>query len=98
MTQSSPVGNKQPARSTRLSEAERSRIGSFIVMEVMAAAARQEAAGARVIHMEVGQPGTGAPRAAREAAKRAIDQETLGYTLALGAPALRERIAQLYLD
>ncbi|MFP3786925.1 aminotransferase class I/II-fold pyridoxal phosphate-dependent enzyme, partial [Burkholderia sp. SIMBA_024] len=46
--------------------------------------------------LEVGQPGHGAPRTAREAAKRAIEQEQLGYTDALGLPALRQRIAQSY--
>ena len=50
----------------------------------------------KVIHMEVGQPGTPAPRAALEAVKRALDRETLGYTMALGLPALRERIARHY--
>jgi aspartate/methionine/tyrosine aminotransferase len=76
----------------------RSGIASFIVMDVMRAAAAREAAGHKVIHMEVGQPATAAPRAAREAVKRALDTDTLGYTLALGMPALRERIAQLYHD
>jgi aspartate/methionine/tyrosine aminotransferase len=79
-----------------LNAARRSEIASFMVMDVMAAAARLEAQGRRVIHLEVGQPGTGAPRAAREAAKRAIDEEALGYTLALGLPALRERLARHY--
>lgn len=76
----------------------RSAIDAFIVMDVMQAAAEKEATGARVIHMEVGQPGTPAPRAAREAVKRAIDSEPLGYTVALGIPALRERIARHYTD
>lgn len=75
---------------------ERSAIASFIVMDVMRAAAAKEAAGTRVIHMEVGQPGTPAPRAAREAVKRALDSDNLGYTLALGMEPLRERIARLY--
>ena len=75
---------------------ERSAIAPFIVMDVMRAAAAREAAGARVIHMEVGQPGTPAPRAAREAVKRALDADNLGYTLALGMEPLRERIARLY--
>ena len=74
----------------------RSGIDPFIVMDVMQAAAEREAAGAHVIHMEVGQPGTAAPRAAREAAKRALDTEKLGYTVALGRPELRARIARLY--
>jgi aspartate/methionine/tyrosine aminotransferase len=81
-----------------LKAAARSEIASFMVMDVMAAAARLEAQGRRIVHLEVGQPGTGAPRSAREAAKRAIDDEALGYTLALGMPALRERLAQHYKD
>ena len=83
---------------TAMAASQRSGIASFIVMDVMRAAAAREAAGHKVIHMEVGQPATSAPRAAREAVKRALDTETLGYTLALGMPALRERIAQLYRD
>ena len=75
---------------------QRSGIASFIVMDVMRAAAAREAAGHRVIHMEVGQPGTPAPKAAREAVKRALDTDNLGYTLALGMPELRKRIAGLY--
>ena len=76
--------------------AHRSRIDSFIVMDVMRAAAERERAGARIIHMEVGQPATPAPRAARLAAARALETDTLGYTLALGRPELREKIAGLY--
>jgi len=74
----------------------RSRIPSFIVMDVMRAALAAEQAGRSIIHMEVGQPGTPAPRAAREAAMRALQSETLGYTMALGCDPLRERIAALY--
>ena len=76
--------------------AARSEIASFMVMDVMAAAAKREAEGLPVVHLEVGQPATSAPGAAREAAKRAIDTDNLGYTLALGMPALRERIAAHY--
>lgn len=76
--------------------ARRSGIDSFIVMDVMRMAAAEEAAGRSIIHMEVGQPATPAPLAAREAAKRAIDSNNLGYTLALGMTPLRERIAQHY--
>lgn len=74
----------------------RSNIDSFIVMDIMRAAAEREAAGTRIIHMEVGQPGTPAPRAARLAAARALETSNLGYTLALGMPQLREKIAGLY--
>jgi aspartate/methionine/tyrosine aminotransferase len=82
------------ALALRLSE--RSAVPPFIVMDVMEAAAAREAQGHKVIHMEVGQPGTPAPRAALEAVKRALDRENLGYTVALGLPSLRERIARHY--
>src|SRR6185312_2212610 len=75
---------------------QRSAVPPFIVMDVMEAAAAREAQGHKVIHMEVGQPGTSAPRAALDAVKRALDRETLGYTVALGMPALRTRIAGHY--
>ena len=76
----------------------RSDIPAFIVMDVMKAAADREAAGEKVLHMEVGQPSTGAPAAVIEAAKRALDQDVLGYTLALGIDPLRRRVAQHYSD
>jgi aspartate/methionine/tyrosine aminotransferase len=79
-----------------LQPSERSAVPAFIVMDVMEAAAAREAQGDKVIHMEVGQPGTPAPRAAVEAVKRALDRDTLGYTVALGLPALRQRIARHY--
>jgi aspartate/methionine/tyrosine aminotransferase len=65
-------------------------------MDVMRAAAAREAAGERVVHMEVGQPGTSAPSTAIDAVARAMRADTLGYTLALGLPALRRRIALHY--
>lgn len=85
-------------RLTALQASRRSEVPSFIVMDVMQAAAEREAAGRKVIHMEVGQPGTPAPRAALARVSQALERETLGYTLALGMPALRERIARYYAD
>jgi aspartate/methionine/tyrosine aminotransferase len=83
-----------------LKAATRSRISPFIVMDVMRAANARDAAATgpaeRAIHLEVGQPGTPAPRLVREAATRALAQERLGYTEALGVPALRARIARHY--
>ena len=73
----------------------RGQVDPFIVMDVMEAAARAEAAGRHVIHMEVGQPGTPAPLGARQALAQALEQP-LGYTVALGLPALRQGIADLY--
>ncbi len=76
----------------------RSDVAPFIVMDVMEAARREEESGRHIIHMEVGQPGTGAPQKAVEALTEAMDAGSLGYTVALGLPELRQRIAQLYLD
>ena len=76
----------------------RSSVDPFIVMDVMEAARQAEAAGRHIIHMEVGQPGTGAPRAAEQAVRHAMAQDPMGYTVSLGLPALRRRIAQLYAD
>jgi aspartate/methionine/tyrosine aminotransferase len=82
---------------TLLKEAARlARIDSFIVMDMMRAAAAREAAGLDVIHMEVGQPATPAPRVARDAVRAALESDTLGYTMALGIQPLRERIARHY--
>lgn len=78
--------------------ARRSDIASFIVMDVMRAAAALEAQGRSIIHMEVGQPGTSAPDAALSAVRSALDAHTLGYTAALGMDDLRGRIAQSYRD
>ena len=72
-------------------------VDPFIVMDVMEAARRAEDAGRHVIHMEVGQPGTGAPEAARAVLAAQLD-DPLGYTVGLGLPALRARIAQHYMD
>jgi len=69
-----------------------------MVMDVMAAAARIEAAGGHVIHMEVGQPAAPAPKVAIQAAHAALDEARIDYTSALGIPSLRERIARHYRD
>ena len=77
-------------------QSQRSKVDPFIVMDVMEAAARAEAEGRHIIHMEVGQPGTPAPEGARRALAKAMEEGQLGYTVALGLPALRQKIAALY--
>src|SRR3954467_12474275 len=79
-----------------LAPSARSDVPPFIVMDVMAAAARIEAAGGRVIHMEVGQPAASAPATAPDATRAALSGSYLGYTEALGMPSLRQRIARYY--
>jgi aspartate/methionine/tyrosine aminotransferase len=71
-------------------------IPPFIVMDVMRAANEREVAGELVLHMEVGQPSTGAPKGVVDAVKETVGVDKLGYTDALGIPALRFRIAQYY--
>src|SRR5262245_59635244 len=79
-----------------LAPSSRSDVPPFMVMDVMEYAARLEAAGGRVIHMEVGQPAANAPSTAIAAAKAALDIGRVGYTTALGIPSLRNRIAGYY--
>jgi aspartate/methionine/tyrosine aminotransferase len=81
-----------------LTASKRSDVPPFMVMDVIAAAARIEAAGGRVIHMEVGQPAAPAPATAIKAAQLALPEAKLGYTEALGVPSLRVRIARHYRD
>ncbi len=75
----------------------------FHVMDVIAAANAMQAAlpcGAPpVIHMEVGQPGTGAPQGGVLAAQHALTaRRPMGYTEAFGLASLRERIREHYRD
>jgi aspartate/methionine/tyrosine aminotransferase len=79
-----------------LQPSTRSAVPPFMVMDVMAAAARLEAQGRRIIHMEVGQPAVGAPAAAIAAARAALAAGPLGYTETLGIASLRGRIARAY--
>src|SRR4030088_39917 len=81
-----------------LAASARSDVPPFMVMDVMAAAARIEAAGVIVIHMEVGQRDAPAPKAAIAAAHTALTQGRIDYTSALGMPSLRARIARHYHD
>jgi len=75
---------------------KRGAVDPFLVMDVMERARAREEAGHRVIHMEVGQPGTPAPEGARAALSAAMAAGPLGYTVGLGLPALRQRIACHY--
>ena len=77
---------------------KRSQVDPFIVMDIMEAARSAEAEGRRIVHMEVGQPSTGAPHKARTAVEQALKDNPMGYTVALGLPALREGIAHLYME
>jgi len=79
-----------------LQPSTRSGVPPFMVMDVMAAAARLEAQGRTIIHMEVGQPAAGAPASAIAAVRAALGEGPHGYTATLGIAPLRRRIAQAY--
>src|SRR3954462_2751723 len=100
----SGAGADRPTGPTHMLEAAkrlitpsaRSDVPPFMVMDVMAAAARIEAAGGHVIHMEVGQPAAAPPASAIAAARAALASGRLRYTEALGIATLRARIARHY--
>ena len=81
-----------------MKSSQRSRIDPFIVMDIMERAQAVEQKGQSVVHMEVGQPGTSAPKAAKEFLKASLENNPMGYTVALGLPDLRKKIAELYSD
>jgi aspartate/methionine/tyrosine aminotransferase len=77
----------------RLAVASRANVPPFHVMDLLAAAATRQRTHGDLLNLVAGQPSTPAPRPVREAAKRAIDADVLGYTVALGIPELREAIS-----
>ena len=81
-----------------MKKSKRSNVDPFIVMDVMESARKAEANGKHVIHMEVGQPGTPAPKRAKQFISHEISNYDLGYTVTLGLPELRNRISKLYGD
>ena len=76
----------------------RSLIPPFIVMDVMRAANERAASGSDVLHLEVGQPSSPAPKKVIETAQFVLADDKLGYTDALGISLLREKISGHYRD
>ena len=74
----------------------RADVAPFYAMEVLKAANEKAALGDSVLHLEVGEPGRGAPAGAIAAAHAALDQGSIGYTEAFGLRDLRDRIARYY--
>ena len=71
-------------------------VAPFYAMEVLKAANDREVLGDDVLHMEVGEPGGGAPDVVMEAAETALRTSSIGYTEARGIPELRNRISKHY--
>lgn len=68
-------------------------IDEFHAIAISRIAHRLAAEGRPIIHMEFGQPSTGAPQAAIAAAHRILDEDGMGYW---ESPALKARIARHY--
>ena len=74
-----------------------SKIAPFFVMDMLRTANEYQGYPGKVIHLEVGQPSSSAPRAVLEAATRALASERLSYTDCRGIPELRSLIAKHYM-
>ncbi|GAA3215206.1 aminotransferase class I/II-fold pyridoxal phosphate-dependent enzyme [Oerskovia jenensis] len=74
----------------------RSHVPPFAVMEVLAAANARRDAGESVLNLCAGEPATGASDVVRRRAIELLESGDLGYTEALGVPALRQAIAEHY--
>jgi len=77
----------------RLEVARRADVPPFHVMDLLAAAGERQRTHGDLLNLVAGQPSTPAPRPVRAAARRALDQQVLGYTEAIGTPELRAAIA-----
>ena len=78
-------------------ESSRTReMSSFIVMDVLERAQELERKGARIIHLEVGEPDFDTPDCVKEAACKALENGFTHYTHSLGLYELREAICEYY--
>lgn len=71
-------------------------VPGFLALKILADAREMQAKGADVVGMSAGQPAKGAPERVLRYAAEALLKEPMGYTEALGLPALRESIAAYY--
>jgi len=77
--------------------AKRSEMPPFMAMDVMRLAAELDAQGQDIVHLEVGQPSSSAPKPVMDALVESMGQQkSHGYAVALGIPELRQRIAEHY--
>ncbi|MBO42199.1 MAG: 1-aminocyclopropane-1-carboxylate deaminase [Rhodospirillaceae bacterium] len=79
-----------------LKVSERGQMAPFMVMDVLYAANQRASLGNAVYHLEIGQPGTGAPREVIEAIQEPLSLQKLGYTDAFGITPLRDDIVEHY--
>ena len=76
-----------------------SKIPAFLAMQIMDQANQMQAAGGDLVHLEVGQPSSPPPAAVCKALDASLGHiASHGYSVAMGNPALRQRIAAHYQD
>ena len=73
----------------------RSTVEPFHAIAISQLAHRLKQEGRSIIHMEFGQPSTGAPSTAIAAAHQVLDSDAMGYW---ESPALKARIARHYAE
>ena len=78
--------------------ARRAGIPPFYVMDVWLAAAERQRTHGDLVNLSAGQPSVGPPAPVLAAAEQALRSGSLGYTVALGIPELRQAIASSYAD
>ncbi len=78
--------------------ARRGQVPPFLVIEAFKEAKALERAGHDVVHLSLGQPGREVPEAVLKALAEKIQTAPLGYTEPGGLLALRQRIAQHYME
>jgi aspartate/methionine/tyrosine aminotransferase len=79
-----------------LVSAKGKKITPFVVMEILEKAQALERSGARIIHLEIGEPDFDTPEIIKEAALKALSDGKVYYTHSLGILELREAIAKHY--
>ena len=83
----------EPKRSKRLQD-----VNAFHVMSLMAEAKLLDAAGHQVVHMEMGEPDFSTPQPIIDAGIESLKSGITHYTPTLGLTALREAIANFYME
>jgi aspartate/methionine/tyrosine aminotransferase len=76
-----------------------SKIPAFLAMQVMNQANQMQAVGSDLVHLEIGQPSTPPPASVCKALETSMSHNAShGYSVAMGSPALRQRISVHYQD
>ncbi|MDA3807933.1 MAG: aminotransferase class I/II-fold pyridoxal phosphate-dependent enzyme [Thiomicrorhabdus sp.] len=86
--------NKSPFKASISQIAEQ--IQPFHVMKILGEAKALEAAGKKIIHMEIGEPDFPSLPCVHEAATQAAALGLTHYTPTLGLPALRDKLSHFY--